>query len=707
MIFIHHIKYKQGLAVVFIIILLMKFSILSSQTPSTMYVGAAYYPNDLSESEIEKDAQLMKQAGFNVARIGDLVWSSIEPQEGKFNFKWLHNAIHILSKYGIKTFLATPTAAIPKWMYDKHPQIMQVTALGERKPYGKRRHACLNNPIFQQYCTKLVTAMAKEFKDDKNVIAYQVDNELMAEEPYCYCNNCQTKFSDWLAKKYTTIDNLNKRWNLSFWSQNLQSFSQVFLPRKGDNPSAYQNYQAFCSDYTIAFYNLQRNIIKSFNPNINVTHNICSSGFLYQLDLYKLSQTCDFMSIDNYPFGWTLENEYGNKGSFVYTPHMASMALSQIRASKQIPFWVTEAQIGRTAGNQRKIVEPGTVRLWSLQEMAQGVTGISFFSYKTFSAAHEHVMVGVLDEDNIPRRRFFEAQQVANELNTLRTITGTTMPISKVAIIRDYKNDWAFEDGRFAADFRYMREVFKYYRSCRNASITTDIISSSEHFEKYNLIIVPYMVLMNEDVSERLKQAAKNGATIIITCMTGLRNDDVQSFRRIVHKSIEEMAGISIEEQHALIGVEETKLQLYNDSSEYTCGLWHDVISLKTAKAIGFYNSRFFKEKPVITKNTYGKGTVYYVGAVVNNDVVNNLIKQALATAAITPIAESKNELVELTEVNGSKGQFLYAINYSSEDQIISLKSSMLDALSKEKFDSTAIIKARDYRVFSIHKNTN
>ncbi|MEI8273308.1 MAG: beta-galactosidase [Paludibacter sp.] len=245
-----------------------------------MYIGSDYYPNTSPKAQIEKDAELMKQAGFNVARLGDLVWDLMEPQEGLYDFSWVHSAVDILSKAGIKTFLATPTAAIPKWMYDKHPEIMQLSASGERKPYGKRRHACLNNPVYRDYCLKIATALAAEFKANSHVIACQVDNELMAEEPYCYCSFCQKKFSQWLAAKYKTVDNLNKAWNLAFWSQNVRSFDEVYLPRKGDNPSCFQNYQEFNSDCAIDFYNLQRNAIMIVDPAIKVSHNICSSGFL-------------------------------------------------------------------------------------------------------------------------------------------------------------------------------------------------------------------------------------------------------------------------------------------------------------------------------------------------------------------------------------------------------------------------------------------
>ena len=286
----------------------------------------------------------------------------------------------------------------------------------------------------------------------------------------------------------------------------------------------------------------------------------------------------------------------------------------------------------------------------------------------------------------------------------LKKITGATLPDSKVAIIRDFKNDWAFEDGRFSMDFRYMREVFKYYRSCRNASLTTDIISSSDRFDKYSVIIVPYMVLINQDVIERLKNAAKAGATVIITCLTGLRNDDMKSFGRILNNSIEELAGITIDEQHALIGMEETKLKIFDDTTHFTSSLWHDLISLKTATPIGFYNSRFFKNFPVITKNNYGKGTVYYVGTVVNNEAASVVVKDAFKTASLSPIAISENELVELTEVKGDKGSYLYAINYSSDDQKVEIKSTMTDVVTNEKISSSVTIGARNFRVFFIDK---
>ena len=41
------------------------------------YLGVAYYPEDWDESEMAYDIEMMKNAGINVARIGEFAWSKM------------------------------------------------------------------------------------------------------------------------------------------------------------------------------------------------------------------------------------------------------------------------------------------------------------------------------------------------------------------------------------------------------------------------------------------------------------------------------------------------------------------------------------------------------------------------------------------------------------------------------------------------------
>jgi beta-galactosidase len=47
-------------------------------------VGACYQPIDRSPDQIDQDIAIMKGAGFNVVRMGDLSWDSFEPEQERF-----------------------------------------------------------------------------------------------------------------------------------------------------------------------------------------------------------------------------------------------------------------------------------------------------------------------------------------------------------------------------------------------------------------------------------------------------------------------------------------------------------------------------------------------------------------------------------------------------------------------------------------------
>lgn len=55
---------------------------------------------------------------------GGFVWALLEPRKGMFDFAWLDEAIAVLGRHGIFTVLGTPTATPPKWLMDRHTDIL-------------------------------------------------------------------------------------------------------------------------------------------------------------------------------------------------------------------------------------------------------------------------------------------------------------------------------------------------------------------------------------------------------------------------------------------------------------------------------------------------------------------------------------------------------------------------------------------------------
>ena len=77
--------------------------------PGQLFVGTCYQPIDRSPEQIDQDIAIMKRAGFNVVRMGDLSWDSFEPSQGKFNFEWFDAIMDRMQTAGIRVILDIAT----------------------------------------------------------------------------------------------------------------------------------------------------------------------------------------------------------------------------------------------------------------------------------------------------------------------------------------------------------------------------------------------------------------------------------------------------------------------------------------------------------------------------------------------------------------------------------------------------------------------
>jgi beta-galactosidase len=189
------------------------------------YYGAAYYPEHWDEATRADDAQRMAAAGFNCVRLAEFAWSLMEPREGEFHFGLFDKVIEELGTHGIATLLCTPTAAPPRWLSAKYPQILRVDANGQPFEHGSRVHANYASPIYREYSRKITHAMAEHFRDRRQVIGWQTDNEFMALDDHSPA--MRQAFVEFLREKFKgDIGALNTAWGTAFWSQDLWRFSR-------------------------------------------------------------------------------------------------------------------------------------------------------------------------------------------------------------------------------------------------------------------------------------------------------------------------------------------------------------------------------------------------------------------------------------------------------------------------------------------------
>lgn len=656
-----------------------------------MYFGVDYYPEHWPKDRWETDARMMKAAQMNVVRLAEFAWSKLEPKEGSYDFGWLDEVIALLARHEIKVVMSTPTATPPKWLMDAHSDIYPVDLAGIQKGFGTRRHYCSVNKVYRQYAETITRQLADHFKDNKNIIAWQIDNEFDAS---CFCDHCKEGFQKWLENKYKTIAHLNEAWGTIFWSQTYPSFESVVIPRysssdgftqSGDgselsrspynhNPGLLLDYYRFKSDSVVEFQKIQIDEIKK-TSDLPITHNYM--GHFSELDYFDLGKDFDFISWDCYP------NNMWGKSELT----QVSMAHDLMRGIKNKNYWMMEQQSGPCGWQAMgDTPEPGQIRLWTYQALAHGAEAIIYFRWRSALFGIEQYWHGVIDHDGIGRRRYQEIAQIGAEVAQLDEVFVDASMTNQVVIIKSYDNLWSHRAQPHNSKFNYNELLHNYYKALHRNQVSTDVTSVDVDFSKYKLVVMPAFNLMTEAIKIKCEAYVASGGNLLITFRSGTRNWDNSMSTLTNPGYFKDLAGIELEEYDSInFGRQVDVIGLTRKAWAST---WCDVISLKTANVLASYNSHYYKGKPAITVNKYGSGQVYYIGCDLNEDALEELMMTIIAAAQIDRSEIALPEGVEAIKKQSGQKSYMIIMNHNHTDLEIKLDRSYKDVLQDKTVET-------------------
>ena len=326
--------------------------------------GGDYNPEQwLSMPEIlDKDIELLTGAGINVVSLGIFAWAELEPEEGVFNLDWMEKIINRLWENGIRTILATPSGARPKWLADTYPEVLRVSPDRRRMLFGARHNHCLTSPVYREKVARIDRELAKRFGSHPGVILWHISNEFSGE---CHCPLCQDAFRSWLKDRYTTIDNLNAAWYTKFWSHSYQSFEQVESPSPLGEIALHGlnlDWKRFVSEQTASFIAAEREVVREYS-DLPVTVNLIY--YFTQLNYARLAREIDIVSWDTYP-AW-------NKWPLVETAEDNGFWHDVMRSLLKKPYIQMESCPSATNWQGvSKLKKPGLLMAQGLQAIAHG-----------------------------------------------------------------------------------------------------------------------------------------------------------------------------------------------------------------------------------------------------------------------------------------------------------------------------------------------
>ena len=601
--------------------------------------GGDYNPEQwLDRPDIlAQDIELMKKARVNTVTLGVFSWSTLEPQEGVYTLDWLADIIHNLYANGIRTILATPSAARPAWLAHKYPEVRRVRADRVRELYNRRQNYCYTSPLYRDKVRRIDQKLAQRFGSDPAVILWHISNEMGGD---CHCELCQAEFRRWLQARYGSLQALNKAWNARFWSHDYTAWEQIESPApQGENAvqALALDWKRFVSDRHIDFLKFERDTVKEVAPDAKFTVNM-----MYRfdgIDYFKMAKEIDVASWDNYPT-WHKPTETVEE-----TALDTAMMHDLFYSMKGKPFLLMESSPSFTNWQPiSKQKKPGIAELAALQTVAHGADSVLYFQWRASRGAEEKFHGAVVGHDGRQdARAFTETVQVGEKLESLSEITAVQRE-KQALIIHDWQNKWALEGscGPRNAGLGYWDELKRHYNALARAGIAVEFGDETADLTGYRLVVVPMLYLLTDDFAKKLCDFAQNGGTVVVTYWTGVVDESDLCRLGDTPYGLTELLGLRRTEIDGMYDGETRRCTPVPGCAlpEAQASILCEVAvpnDTDPAEPLSVYAEDYFAQHPAAAVHKYGAGRAYYLASRFDEDFYRAFYRDAAKELGLMP----------------------------------------------------------------------
>lgn len=654
---------------------------------NTLLHGADYNPEQWAHLPgiVDDDMAMMKQAHCNVMSVGIFSWSTLEPEEGRYDFAWLDVLLDNLHENGIAVFLATPSGARPAWMSQKYPQVLRVGRDRVAALHGGRHNHCLTSPVYRQKVQAINRQLAARYSHHPAVIGWHISNEYGGE---CHCDGCQQAFRVWLQRRYQTLDNLNQAWWSTFWSHTYSDWSQIVSPAPQGEVSIHGlnlDWRRFTTDQVTDFCREEIAPLKAVNPQLPATTNFME--YFYDYDYWKLAQPLDFISWDSYPM-WHNQQDETTLACYTAMYHDLMRTLKQGR-----PFVLMESTPGATNWQPTsKLKKPGMHILSSLQAVAHGADAVQYFQWRKSRGSVEKFHGAVVDHvGHLDTRTGREVTELGRMLAAMTPVTGSRIE-AKVAIIFDWESRWAMDNAQGPRNIglHYERTVNEHYRAFWEHGVAVDIINADVDFSGYSLVIAPMLYMVREGFAARVAAHLHQGGHFVATYWSGIVNESDLCHLGGFPGPLRPLLGIWAEEIDSLTDEQFNRVSAVDGNSLGLKGTYQarelcEHIHLEGATALALYQDDFYTGMPAVTVNQVGQGRAWYIASrnclAFHRDFYAALIEQLALPRALA--ADLPSGVTAQRRSDGEQA-FIFLQNFSGQPCSVTLPEGHSDLITGE-----------------------
>lgn len=645
-----------------------------------LYFGAAYYSEYLPYDRVEKDMEMMEKAGMNVIRIAESTWSTLEPQEGVYDFTHIDRMLNAAACHHISVIVGTPTYAVPTWLVKKYPDILAITQNG-RERYGHRQNMDITNPDYLSHAERVIRVLMEHVKDVPHVIGYQLDNETKS---YGTAGpRVQAMFVDYLKENFPDINDFNHEFGLDYWSNRVNDWDDFPDVRGTINQSLAAEFCKFQRSLVTKFLSWQADIVREYKrddqfitQNFDFDWTTHSIGYQSQVDQYDASRCMTVAGAD------------------IYHPSNEELTGAEItvcgnisRSLKKDNYLILETE---AQGLTPWLPYPGQLRLQAYSHIANGSNSVMYWHWHSIHNAIESYWKGVLSHDFSENETYREAVVIGNEWNKIGFHLKNLKKENKIAIMLDNASLTGFTQFPLEkAGANGYNTVMRWFSDALyRLNIEYDMISSREQdFSGYECLIVPALYSAPESLLLALDSYVRNGGHLITTFRSGFSDEYLKIYPDMQPHILHECLGLHYDQfthphhvdivpvQSDVMAAAQEHFSHPDDSAfsltSSACE-WMELITCDTAVPVLKYSHPAYERYAAAAKNQYGNGSTLYFGTMFENDeLLESVLLSFLHETGFSGGDLSSDAphypLIVKRGINDSGKELCYYLNYSKD----------------------------------------
>lgn len=679
----------------------------------------------------EEDFALMRSAGVSVIRVGESVWQKWQPEPDSYDLDWLEPILDLAKANGISVIIGTPTYAVPRWVFLKHPDVIAHSQTGVAVPYGHRQNVDYSSQSFRALCEPLIRKIVQRYRDHPSVIGWQIDNEPGA---YLLHNDgVFESFKESLRAEYGSVESLNSAWGLTYWSHALSNFDDLWRPDGNTNPSYMLAWRKHQAKITNDFLDWQRSLVRSLVPESQFI-TTCVALNRLGMDNQTIGEALDVTSVNVYYATQdglahpAQARKFGEQiAAPVWVTNSGASALNLIcdtsRGIKQENFLVTETNGSSISQGQAMAAfphYPGQFKQAAINMVSRGAELVEYWHWHTLPFGIENHWGGILPHSLRPGRTYNAFSETAIALKAISSL-GRLTPAAEVALVVSTASRWAFEyqgplrgsDGLVDPQ-SYEKTLHSVYEIAYSAGLGVQVIgdnqlpleSVEEFVAKHPAMILHSVYAVGDEVLRFALEYAEAGGQLLVTPRTGFAKPDNVVRLETQPGGLAEVLGAEYSE---FTNLGEPIEVLDSEGIAVGSGYgWLDEIEVvsSSTKVLARLNHLFWGQYAALSEASHGKGCVTYLATYPDYQFAS-WIGQYLANAIcfLPPIKSSSPSIVVNRAFLEDNSLVLFVFNWSWQPGKITLVFEATDVEHGTEYGAGSSIELAAWEVRVLKTN--